>query len=94
MLRSSGTFSINLVDILVSRRSGREPSAFGYYFQAADGRAIARRVGEDGPDFLARQFGGFNLPGGKFRQQFFLLRSGRRLNAVIGRSPKSPVSSW
>ena len=57
MIRSPEALCIDLVDILGPGGTRRKPSAFGYYLQPADGRAVARRAVEDGLDFFASQFG-------------------------------------
>ena len=85
MIGSLKTFRIDLVDIFGPRRTCREPSALGHHFQPADGRAIARRTGEDGLDFFAGQICESNLLRRESLQQCLLLRGGRRLNAVVKR---------
>jgi len=76
MIRSPETLRINLVDILGAGRTGREPSAFGYHFQSADGSTVARRYSEDSLDFFACQLAELDLLGRELRHQFLLIRSG------------------
>ena len=61
MIRSLETLRINFIDIFSPGWTRGEPAAFGHHFQPADGRIVARRTGEDGLDFFARQFGELDL---------------------------------
>jgi hypothetical protein len=63
MIRSPEALCIDLLDVFGPGRTRREPSVLGYHFQPADGRAVARRTGEDGLDFFTRQLGELNLLG-------------------------------
>src|ERR1700679_3025204 len=47
---------IDLVDVLGPRRPCREPAAARDHLHAADGRIVARRVGQDSIDGLAGEF--------------------------------------
>ena len=49
------------------------------------GRAVARRVGEDGLDFFAREVFDVDLLRREFLQHCLLFRGCRRLNPVIER---------
>lgn len=55
-------FGVDLVDVLGTGGTRREPAVFGADLEAADGRAVGRGVGQLGGDRLAGQrFGGYLL---------------------------------
>ncbi len=57
-------FGVDLVNILSAREPRRKPPMFGNNLNATDGVAIARCVGQNRQDFLARQIGNvYAFPG-------------------------------
>ena len=54
MLFAPEAFHINLADGLGARWTYGEPAVGADYFDAADGRVVARRVGQHGADGRAR----------------------------------------
>src|SRR5574340_1432615 len=85
MIHPLKTFSVDFIDILGAGGSRREPSALGNHLEAADRRAVARRLGQDGLDRFAGQFGGPDLLRRELRQLPFLLRRRRGLDTIVDR---------
>ena len=61
MLCSLEALGVYFVNVLGAGRACREPAMLGHHLQPADGSPVARRLGKDSLDPLARQFGDFDL---------------------------------
>src|SRR3569832_913265 len=72
MIRAKEAFRIDLVVLLGAGRTRREPPVLGNHLEAADRRAVARRLGEDGLDGFAGQFGSLRLPRRELGKLLFL----------------------
>ncbi len=74
----------SLVDVFGARRSGGEPGVLGLYLEAADGRAVARRMRELRRDVFAGQSRRRHGLGSEFRERRLLLGRGGSIDALIG----------
>src|SRR3569832_1983508 len=85
MIRAKEAFRIDLVDLLGAGRTRRETPVLGNHLEAADRRAVARRLGEEGQDGFAGQFGRLLLPRRELGKLLLLRRRRRRLDAIVDR---------
>src|SRR4029079_1685042 len=74
---------VDLVDVLGARRPRRVPAALGDHLDAADRRAVARRLVEHALDLLAGELARAELVGSE-RRELLLLRGVRRRLDTVG----------
>ena len=83
MLAAKEALHVDLVHVLGARGPRRKPAVPRDDLQAADGRAVARGVGDAGQDRLARQLGRGNPIGRERRENLFLGHVRRSLQALV-----------
>src|ERR1051326_7012836 len=85
MFRSPKAFHINLVDVLSTGRTRREPSALCHHLHTFEGCAITRSMGEDVQDLFAGKVFQANLLFRKVPYNLFFFGRGRSLRTGVYR---------
>src|SRR5512143_1069830 len=85
VLLAPEALGVELVDVLGSRRAGREPAARGRDLEAADGRVVPRGAGEPRHDGLAAQLARRDVLGREAAEPLLLFGRRRRIDAPVVR---------